>query len=57
MTSWPPLRTAGINFFLVDYRGYGRSTGAPTVSAMMRDCHIVLAFARKWLPERVTAVR
>jgi uncharacterized protein len=42
----------GVNFFPVDYRGYGRSTGAPTVSAMMRDCHTVLAFARQWLPER-----
>src|SRR3972149_3007293 len=34
----------GINFFPVDYRGYGRSTGSPTVSAMMHDCHLVLAF-------------
>ena len=42
----------GVNFFPVDYRGYGRSTGAPTVSAMMRDCHTVLAFAREWLPEK-----
>jgi pimeloyl-ACP methyl ester carboxylesterase len=41
----------GLNFFPVDYRGYGRSTGVPTVSAMMRDCHTVLAFARQWLPE------
>jgi pimeloyl-ACP methyl ester carboxylesterase len=41
----------GVNFFPVDYRGYGRSTGAPTVSAMMRDCHRIFAFARQWLPE------
>jgi uncharacterized protein len=41
----------GLNFFPVDYRGYGRSTGAPTVSAMMRDCHAVYAFARQWLLE------
>jgi len=41
----------GVNFFPVDYRGYGRSTGAPTVSAMMQDCHTVLAFARQWLPD------
>lgn len=27
----------GINFLPVDYRGYGRSTGSPTVTAMMRD--------------------
>ena len=41
----------GVNFLPVDYRGYGRSTGDPTVSAMMRDCHAVFAFARQWLPE------
>lgn len=41
----------GVNFFPVDYRGYGRSSGAPTVSAMMRDCHAILAFARQWLRE------
>jgi pimeloyl-ACP methyl ester carboxylesterase len=47
----PFYRRQGVNFFPVDYRGYGRSTGAPTVSAMMRDCHAILAFARQWLPE------
>jgi fermentation-respiration switch protein FrsA (DUF1100 family) len=41
----------GINFLAVDYRGYGRSTGTPTVTAMMHDCHIVFDFARKWLQE------
>ena len=40
----------GVNFFPVDYRGYGRSTGTPTVSAMMGDCQAILAFARQWLP-------
>lgn len=47
----PFYRRQGLNFFPVDYRGYGRSTGAPTVSAMMRDCHQIFAFARQWLPE------
>ena len=47
----PFYRRQGVNFLPVDYRGYGRSTGAPTVSAMMRDCHAVYAFARQWLPE------
>ncbi|MGO9578982.1 MAG: alpha/beta hydrolase [Desulfobaccales bacterium] len=41
----------GLNFLPVDYRGYGRSTGTPTVSAMVRDCHEILAFVRRWLPE------
>ncbi|MFH2092532.1 MAG: alpha/beta hydrolase [Pseudomonadota bacterium] len=34
----------GIHFFVVDYRGYGRSSGMPTVTGMMKDCHIVLDF-------------
>jgi pimeloyl-ACP methyl ester carboxylesterase len=42
----------GLNFFPVDYRGYGRSTGSPAVSAMMQDCHEIFAFARQWLPEQ-----
>ena len=39
----------GINFLPVDYRGYGHSTGRPTVSAMLRDAHVVLDYTRKWL--------
>jgi pimeloyl-ACP methyl ester carboxylesterase len=35
----------GINFFPVDYRGYGRSSGTPTVSTMMDDCHDAFEFA------------
>jgi len=48
-----PLYTQrGLNFFPVDYRGYGRSTGTPTVAAMMSDCHVILAFIREWLQQR-----
>jgi pimeloyl-ACP methyl ester carboxylesterase len=39
----------GINFLPVDYRGYGRSTGLPTVSAMMQDCHAIFRFVQDWL--------
>ena len=39
----------GINFLAVDYRGYGRSSGQPTVSAMMQDCHAIFDFVRNWL--------
>ncbi|MGO9136799.1 MAG: alpha/beta hydrolase [Syntrophales bacterium] len=42
----------GINFFPVDYRGYGRSTGRPTVTAVMRDCHTVFAYVKKRLKEK-----
>jgi hypothetical protein len=45
----PIYTQAGINFFPADYRGYGRSTGSPTVSAMMGDCHAIFDFAKKWL--------
>ena len=41
----------GINLLAVDYRGYGRSGGKPTVTAMMRDCHIIFNFVRKWLEQ------
>jgi hypothetical protein len=39
----------GMNFLAVDYRGYGRSTGQPTVSAMMSDCHIIFEYVSNWL--------
>ena len=42
---------SGINLLAVDYRGYGRSGGKPTVTAMMQDCHIVFHFALNWLQQ------
>jgi len=42
----------GMNFYPVDYRGYGRSTGRPTVTAMMRDCHAIFEFWLAWLREK-----
>ncbi|MDM8540659.1 alpha/beta fold hydrolase [Desulfococcaceae bacterium HSG9] len=41
----------GINFFPVDFRGYGRSTGTPSVTAMIHDSHKMLIYAQKWLGE------
>lgn len=41
----------GINFLPVDYRGYGRSTGNPTVSSMMADCHVIFDYVRAWLKD------
>lgn len=38
-----------VNFLPVDYRGYGRSGGSPTITAMLRDCHVVFEFTRDWL--------
>lgn len=40
-----------INFFPVDYRGYGFSSGTPTVSSMMTDCQAVFDYVRSWLAE------
>ncbi|HRR42749.1 MAG TPA: alpha/beta hydrolase [Syntrophales bacterium] len=42
----------GINFYPVDYRGYGRSTGTPTITAMMRDAHVVFRYWKDWLKEK-----
>ncbi len=47
----PIVNQVGINFLAVDYRGYGRSTGNPTVTAMMRDCHIIFDFVSHWLAQ------
>jgi hypothetical protein len=47
-----PLYTQlGINFLAVDYRGYGNSTGSPTTSAMMTDCHAIFRFVTAWLKD------
>ena len=45
----PIYNGMGINFLAVDYRGYGKSEGHPTVSSMMQDCHIILKWTRGWL--------
>ena len=48
-----PIYTGmGVNFLPVDYRGYGRSTGEPSVSAMMADCHRILAYVNDWMAQR-----
>jgi len=39
----------GINFLAVDYRGYGRSNGRPTVSNMMADSHTIFEYVRNWM--------
>jgi len=39
----------GLNFFVVDYRGYGRSTGTASVSSMMTDCLGIFDFALAYM--------
>jgi fermentation-respiration switch protein FrsA (DUF1100 family) len=47
----PIYNQMDVNFLPVDYRGYGRSTGKPTVAAMMRDCHVIFRFVQRWLKD------
>ncbi len=39
----PALLAAGLNVFFAEYRGYGGSTGAPTLGAMLDDVEAILA--------------
>ncbi len=48
----PFFNQMGINFLPVDYRGYGRSTGKPSISAMINDCHLIMEFTQDWLSGR-----
>lgn len=41
----------GMNFFLTTYRGYGWSTGSPTVTNMYADAALLLDKAIAWLGE------
>ena len=47
----PIVNQLGINFLVVDYRGYGCSSGRPTATAMIRDCHIIFDFVSRWLED------
>jgi pimeloyl-ACP methyl ester carboxylesterase len=40
-----------LNFLAVDYRGYGRSSGTPTASSMIRDAHVVFKDVIGWLAD------
>lgn len=42
----------GMNVLVTTYRGYGWSTGSPTVSAMLSDTDIILQKAVNWLEEK-----
>ncbi len=42
----PGFTELGINFLVVDYRGYGKSTGSPSASALLQDSHIALEWTK-----------
>lgn len=48
----PSYVAQGLSFCVVDYRGYGRSSGSPTVSHMLEDAHAVLRLVRHNLAEQ-----
>ncbi|MFC1867163.1 alpha/beta hydrolase [Thermodesulfobacteriota bacterium] len=48
----PMYNNIGVNFLAVDYRGYGRSTGIPTLTSMMRDAHLVFEWVKDWLKNK-----
>lgn len=41
-----------VNFFPVDYRGYGISTGTPSATTMIKDSCAIARYAIKWLKDR-----
>jgi len=45
----PVYTGLGLNFIVTDYRGYGRSSGFPTVSAMLGDARDIFFFFRDFL--------
>lgn len=48
----PIYNQLGMNFMAVDYRGYGKSTGSPTVEGMMHDSLKILDFTKNLMTER-----
>lgn len=48
----PLYNRIGVNFVVVDYRGYGGSGGSPTFSAMVSDAHVVLATIKATLTNK-----
>jgi hypothetical protein len=39
----------GINLLVADYRGYGFSSGTPTVAAILQDAHALFRHVNEWL--------
>lgn len=50
-TIGPQYNEVGINLLVTDFRGYGWSSGQPSVTAMFSDGEILLQEARHWLQE------
>lgn len=48
----PVFTGMNISFFVFDYRGYGKSTGKPTVTAMMNDSILLFDMAMSYLDKK-----
>ncbi len=47
----PMYNEHGLSLLAVDYRGYGRSGGVPTVTSMMGDAHVIFKEVQNWLKD------
>ncbi len=47
----PLYNQVGVNFFVTDYRGYGRSDGWPSFTRMLADSHLVLDYVAGMLSD------
>jgi uncharacterized protein len=45
----PLYNHAGMNLLVTDFRGYGWSSGSPTVSSMLTDAEVLFTEIRNWL--------
>jgi len=48
-TIGPMFVETGLSFLVVDYRGYGKSGGSPTVTSMLQDAHVIFKTVKDWL--------
>jgi uncharacterized protein len=51
-TIGPVYNDIGLNLFVVDYRGYGHSSGKPMLSSMIKDAHPIFDGFKRILKER-----
>ena len=48
----PIFNQIGLNLFVADYRGYGRSGGKPTLTSMIKDAHPIFEGFKQVLKEK-----
>ena len=49
---FPLYHQKGLNLVVADYRGYGASSGTPTLTDLVRDCHAILREVREEISRR-----